>query len=235
MVKITKTTNVKASQLNYDKYNSQRYDKDIVNSIPFHREIHKKIIQFVSKFDKNKEYHVLDLGVGTGITSKIIQDMLPNSEIDAVDFSRKMLSGAKKRLGTKKVNYIFGDYSKINFNQKYDIIVSVIGLHHQTDKGKIALFKKIYFLLNTGGVFIFGDLVTYQNKPQAALNNALHFHHLVEKSTDEKTLSEWSYHHMFLNDLASVEDQIYWLRKSGFNVKIEFLKMNTALLICRKN
>lgn len=235
MVKSTKTTNVKASQLNYDKYSSQRYDKDIVNSIPFHREIHKRIIHFISKFDKNKEYRILDFGVGTGITSKIIQDMLPNSEIDVVDFSRRMLSGARKKLGTKKVNYIFGDYSKLNFNKKYDIIVSVIGLHHQTNNGKINLFKKIYSILNKNGVFIFGDLATYRNKHQAALNNALHFHHLVEKSANKKTLSEWAYHHMFLNDLASVEDQIKWLKRSGFSVKKEFLEMNTALLICKKD
>ena len=235
MGKDTKTTNVKASQLNYSKYSFQKYDQDIVNSIPFHREIHKKIISFISKnFDKNKKYSVLDLGVGTGITSKIIQDLLPPSEIDAVDFSKKMLNHAKNRLGKRNVTYIFGDYSKINFGKRYDIVVSVIGLHHQTNSGKINLFKKIYSLLNKNGVFIFGDLVTYQNKHQAVLNNALHFHHLVEKSADQKTLSEWAYHHMYLNDLAPIEDQINWLKRAGFSVRKEFLEMNTALLICKK-
>ena len=231
----TNTTNVKSSQLNYDKYSSQKYDRDIVNSIPFHREIHKRIINFISRsFDKNKKYSILDLGVGTGITSKVIQDLLPNSEIDAVDFSKQMLAGAKKKLGNTNVNYVFGDYSKMSFNKKYDIVVSVIGIHHQNKEGKQKLFRKIYSLLNDRGVFIFGDLVTYRNKNRAALNNALHFHQLVEKSTDNKTLSEWAYHHMFLNDLSPIEDQIDWLKRIGFSVKKEFLEMNTALLICKK-
>jgi len=229
------TTNVQASELNYDKYSSEKYDQDIVNSIPFHKELHKKIIEFVSKnFDKDKKYAILDLGVGTGITSKLIQDLLPNSEFDVVDFSKQMLSGAKERLGNKNVNYIFGDYSKLQFSRKYDIIVSVIGLHHQNQEGKIMLFKKIYSLLNINGTFIFGDLVTYKDKHKSALNNALHYHHLVEKSSDEKTLAEWAHHHMFLNDLSPIEDQISWLKEDGFKVHQDFLKMNTALLICKR-
>jgi len=235
MGKISKTTNVQASQLNYDKYSSQKYDRDITNSIPFHREIHKHIIRFISEnFDKNKEYAILDLGVGTGITSKVILDLLPNSKIDAVDFSKQMLSGAKRKLGQKNVNYLLGDYSKMNFSKKYDIIVSVIGLHHQNQEGKKRLFKKIHSILNNHGIFIFGDLVTYRNKHLAALNNALHFHHLAEKSTDKKTLAEWAYHHMFLNDLSPIEDQIDWLKRAGFSVKKNFLIWNTALLICKK-
>jgi len=229
-----KTTNVKASDLNYDHYSTEKYDQDIVNSIPYHRELHKDIIAYVKKnYDSAKKYSILDLGVGTGITSKMIQDKLPQAEFDLVDFSRKMLSGAKKRFG-KSANYIFGDFSKIKFTKKYDIIVSVIGIHHQNHKGKQSLFKKIYSLLKPGGVFIFGDLVTHKNPRKASLNQALHFHHLVEKSTDKKTLEEWAYHHYDLNDLAPIEDQIEWMKKIGFKIKIEMLQMNTALLICKK-
>jgi len=229
-----KTTNVKASDLNYDHYSTEKYDQDIVNSIPYHRELHKDIIAYVKKnYDSAKKYSILDLGVGTGITSKMIQDKLPQAEFDLVDFSRKMLSGAKKRFG-KSANYIFGDFSKIKFTKKYDIIVSVIGIHHQNHKGKQSLFKKIYSLLKPGGVFIFGDLVTHKNPRKASLNQALHFHHLVEKSTDKKTLEEWAYHHYVLNDLAPIEDQIEWMKKIGFKIKIEMLQMNTALLICKK-
>ena len=229
-----KTTNVKAQDLNYDHYSMDKYDRDILNSIPYHKELHEQIISYVRKnYATNKKYSVLDLGVGTGITSKMIQDELPNAEFDLVDFSRKMLDGAKKRFG-KSANYIFGDFSKIKYAKKYDIIVSVIGIHHQNHNGKQILFKKIYSLLKPGGVFIFGDLVTYKNPKKASLNQALHFHQLVEKSTDRKTLEEWAHHHYVLNDLAPVEDQIDWLKKVGFKVEKKLLEMNTALLICKK-
>src|SRR3989339_684758 len=228
------TTNVKPSQLNYDKYTSDKYDQDIVNSIPFHREIHDLMVEFAKKYSPKKEYKILDLGVGTAITSQMIKDILPEAEFDLVDFSHQMLNGAKNKMGKNKVNYIFGDYSKIRFNKKYDIVVSVIGIHHQNAIGKKKLFKKIFGMLKSGGVFMFGDLVTYKNKYQAALNNAKHYKHLVDKSTDEKTLSEWAYHHQFLNDLSPIEDQIDWLEKIGFKVDKKFLQFNTALLICKK-
>jgi len=229
-----KTTNVKANDLNYDHYSTDKYDRDIFNSIPHHKELHEQIIKFVGKnFDAKKEYAALDLGVGTGITSKMIWDKLPKVKFDLVDFSNKMLAGAKKKFG-KSANYILGDYSTMKFSKKYDLVVSVIGIHHQNHKGKQALFKKIYSLLKPGGIFIFGDLVTYKNPKKAALNQALHFHQLVEKSTDKKTLEEWAHHHYVLNDLAPIEDQIEWMKKIGFNVKIEMLKLNTALLICKK-
>jgi tRNA (cmo5U34)-methyltransferase len=230
-----KTTNVKPSQLNYDKYTSDKYDQDIVNSIPFHRDIHDLIVEVVKKYRPNKECKIIDLGVGTAITSQIIRDVLPVVEFDLVDFSRQMLNGAKKKMGKEKTNYIFGDFSKIKFNKKYDIVVSVIGIHHQNIAGKKKLFKKIFGMLKSGGIFIFGDLVTYKNKYQAALNNAKHYKHLADKSVDEKTLSEWAYHHQFLNDLSPIEDQINWLKKIGFKVDKKFLQFNTALLICKKN
>lgn len=95
-------TNVKPSELNYDKYTTGKYDRDIVNSIPFHKELHLHIADFVVKHFKNtKEYRILDLGVGTGITSKLLQKLLPKAKIDAVDFSKQMMVGAKKNLEIK--------------------------------------------------------------------------------------------------------------------------------------
>lgn len=172
-------TNVAANELNYDKYTSDKYDLDIVNSIPHHKEIHELIAKFIREnYDSNEKYDVIDLGVGTGITSKLIQELLPNSVFDVVDFSEQMLSGAKKKLGDKNVSYVLGDYSKIKFDKKYDGVISVIGLHHQTHKGKKLMFQKIHEMLKLKGVFIFSDLVTYDDKYVAALNNAKHYHHL---------------------------------------------------------
>jgi ubiquinone/menaquinone biosynthesis C-methylase UbiE len=228
-------TNVTPWQLNYDKYTSSKYDRDIVNAIPFHRKIHELISKYVAKkFNRDAALKVLDLGVGTGITAKVVQDLFPNAEVTAVDFSRQMLNGARKRLGDKNVSYVLGDYSKAQISGKFDLVLSVIGLHHQDTTGKKRVFKKVFSLLKGGGVFVFGDLVTYKSPDEAAYNNALHFNHLVEHASDKKTLKEWAHHHMFLNDLAAIEEQIFWLKKTGFKVKKEFLQMNTALLIAEK-
>lgn len=228
-------TNVKPSELNYDAYTTDIYDRDIVNVIPFHRELHEHIADFVkSNFDPTRVYEILDLGTGTGITARVIQDLLPHAKIDAVDFSEQMIAGAQKKLGDKNIRYIIGDYSEMVFDKQYDMVISVVGIHHQDNDGKQKLFKKIYSFLKSGGTFIFGDLVTYTDKKEAARNNALHFHHLVERATDEKMLAEWAYHHTFLNDCSMIEDQIVWLKNAGFVVETKMKKFNTALIIAQK-
>jgi len=230
------TTNVKPSQLNYDKYNSEKYDKDIVNSIPFHRQIHSLMVDFAKNYYQSEEkQEILDLGVGTAITSRLVKDVLPNAHFDLVDFSRQMLRGAKEKMGSENVDYIFGDYSKLKLKKKYDIVICVIGLHHQNHAGKKKMFKKIYGLLKPKGVFLFADLITYKNEKEAALNQAKHFKHLADTTEDDKTLSEWAYHHLYLNDLAPIENQIKWLKDAGFKVDKKFLQFNTALLICKKS
>lgn len=229
------TTNISPNELNYHSYSNQKYDHDIVNAIPFHKEIHEKIIRYLKEeTDPQKDSSILDLGVGTGITSKAIQMTLPQAEFDVIDFSETMLQGARKRLGINRVNYILGDYAEYVLNKNYDFIISVIGIHHQNHNGKKLLFKKIFNHLYPGGVFIFADLVTYKDNRKAALCHARHYHHLVEKAINEKTLEDWAYHHMFLNQLAPLEDQILWLQNIGFNVDTLFARINTALLICQK-
>jgi len=227
-------TTITPSQLNYNDYSMNKYDRDIVNSIPHHCQIHRLIANYVRKNLSNQNINALDLGVGTGLTSQLLQKNLPTSEFTVVDFSRNMLKCATKKLGRKNVHYIFGDYCKLKFKRKFDLIVSVVGMHHQNKAGKKKLFKKIYSLLKPDGVFIFGDLITYQDNRIAAMNNALHFNHLVKNATDKKTLADWAYHHMFLNELTPIEEQVIWLKKVGFKVKIKFLKTNTALLVCKK-
>jgi len=231
-----KTTNVKASNLNYDHYETDKYDNDIERVIPGHKKMHKEIEMIVKTFKNNHVINkIADLGTGTGLTAEMIMKLVPNANLTANDFSKKMIMGAKNRLSRFKVDYVFGDFSEINIGKNFDIILTVIGLHHQNTEGKKKVLKKIFNSLNEGGLFILGDLVTYKNKQEAALNDALHFAHMVRNAEDEKSLKEWAYHHKFLNDLAPMEDQIKWLKEAGFKrISVKYQYLNTALIIAYK-
>ncbi|MDD2786233.1 MAG: methyltransferase domain-containing protein [Patescibacteria group bacterium] len=231
-----RTTNVAAGDLNYDSYESEIYDDDIRRSIPGHDELHKKFEEVAREYiASNKVERILELGIGTGLTSEKILKLIPTASLTAVDFSEKMMDGAKKRLSKYNVAYILGDYAEINLDDDFDMVISVIGIHHQKDEGKKKLFRKIYGSLKSGGVFIFGDLVTYKAKTKAAINDAQHFHHLVEHARNEPSLKEWAYHHKFLNLLAPIEDQIDWLKEAGFSeISVAYEHLNTALIIAKK-
>ncbi len=230
------TTNVDPSELNYDSYERDVYDDDIRRSIPGHRDLHVALQDCVEKHVQHTEVsEILELGIGTGITSEVILSLIPEAHLTAIDFSEKMLSGAKERLSAYSVDYLIADYATEPFVGGFDIITSVIGIHHQNNEGKKDLFIKIHDSLTSGGMFIFGDLFTYNDKHKAALNDARHYHHLVEHARSSESMEEWAYHHKFLNDLAAIEDQVIWLRDVGFRkVKIVYEHMNTALIIARK-
>jgi tRNA (cmo5U34)-methyltransferase len=229
-------TNVKPHDLNYDKYSEEKYDKDIINSIPGHEELHRKIDEIIDKYFKNKEIQVLELGVGTGLSALRILNKIGCKKYFAIDFSEKMINHARNKLSKFDVEFIKGDFSKIKLPNNNDIVVSVIAIHHQkTNNDKKELFKRIFDSLSNKGAFIFGDLVTYRDKNLAAINNTKHFHYLVEKSTDKNTLQEWEYHQKYQNNLAPLEDQVEWLKEIGFkDVNVIFQKFNTVLIYARK-
>ena len=231
-----KTTNVRADELNYDKYASEIYDDDIRRSIPGHDELHKAIEKVVREFSQKHEVKkILELGIGTGLTSEKILKIIPTASLRAFDFSEQMMVGAKKRLSKYDVKYVLGDYSELKFDTDFDMVLSVIGIHHQNDEGKKKLFRKISNSLKSGGLFIFGDLVTCRDKKKAAVNDARHYHHLVENALDDQALEEWAYHHKFLNLLAPIEDQIDWLKKADFkSVEVKYEHLSTALIIAMK-
>lgn len=109
------TTNVAPEDLNYDRYESEIYDEDIRRSIPGYDAMHQKIDDVVREYvADNKVNKILDLGIGTGLTAERLLKITPNASITGVDFSEQMMKGAKKRLVDAKVDFVFGDYSKID-------------------------------------------------------------------------------------------------------------------------
>ncbi|MDO8642591.1 MAG: class I SAM-dependent methyltransferase [Candidatus Woesearchaeota archaeon] len=230
-------TNVKPDELNYDHYETKKYDDDIARSIPGHEELHRHIDQIIQReYISRGKVKVLELGVGTGLTAERILRQMPNAEYTAVDFSEQMLAGARRRLSQYNITFVNGDYSQIDLPNDNDLVVSVVGIHHQkTNKDKKSLFQKIYHSIAEDGSFIFGDLVTYKDRTEAALNEARHYHHLVEHAENEESLREWAHHHKFLNKLAPLENQVKWLREIGFReVNVVYQKFNTALVYAKK-
>ena len=230
-----KRTNVTPGQLNYDHYETKQYDDEIKHVIPGWENVHLLIEEIINqKVDKIGS--VLELGIGTGLTAGKILQYLPDVRYTGIDFSEQMLYGAKEKLKDYDVDYLLADYAKIDLPQNNDLVVSVIGIHHQeTDDDKKMLFQKIYNSLNKNGAFIFADLVTYRDPQTAAFNDALHYHHLVKYAKNEQSLKEWAYHHKFLNKLAALEDQIYWLKEVGFrSVDVRYQEFNTALIYAKK-
>jgi tRNA (cmo5U34)-methyltransferase len=229
------TTNVHPEELNYSRYSAKDYEDEIQDVIPGYLRLNNHISLAAYSYAENKDQviKVLDLGAGTGLSSQEMLRALPNAQLTLVDFSEHMLKAAKRKFGTK-ANYICTDYAKLSLApNSFDIVMSIIGLHHQNHNGKRKVINKVYKALRPQGIFILGDLVTFRDKRKTALAKARHFCNLMHYAPKEKR-AEWAYHHEYLNDLADLEDLCEWMEEAGFEVTVGFEELQTALLVGRK-
>lgn len=103
---------------------------------------------------------ILDIGAGTGLLSALIIRKYPEATLTLVDLSASMLGMAKERFaGRKDVRYILGDYSRTDFDGRYDLICSALSIHHLEQEEKQKLYKKIFAALHPGGIFVNADQV----------------------------------------------------------------------------
>jgi len=116
-------------------------------------------------FPSKAEIDVIDLGSGTGNLSWMMREKFPNARITCLDLSEKMLETSRNKLGENKTTYVLKDFSRYEFDAKYDVVISSLALHHLKVKDRQQFFAKIYAALRNGGAFLNADIVLASNTP----------------------------------------------------------------------
>ena len=101
---------------------------------------------------------MLDLGAGTGETSRRYLEAHPDVRVVAVDASEAMLRIAADVLGAQ-AELRQGRLEDQLPAGPFDLIVSGLAVHHLDGAGKADLFTRIAERLATGGRFVMGDVV----------------------------------------------------------------------------
>jgi tRNA (cmo5U34)-methyltransferase len=101
---------------------------------------------------------VLDLGAGTGETSRRYLESHPGARVVAVDASEGMLRAAGGVLG-KGVELRLGRLEDPLPEGPFELVVAVLAVHHLKGPGKADLFARIAAQLARGGRFVMGDVV----------------------------------------------------------------------------
>lgn len=178
---------------------------------------------------------VLDLGAGTGLMTWHLLFKMPGAKFTLVDFSGDMLAVAKERFaGRDNVHYLTGDYRDCDLGSSYDIIVSSLSIHHLDDPDKVRLYSRLCDLLNDGGVFVNADQVRgatkaveaeYQRRWKEKIANS-------DLSAAEKAAA---FERMKMDRPATLEDNLRWLRASGFkDVDVYYKYYPFAVMAGRK-
>ncbi|MFC1501371.1 class I SAM-dependent methyltransferase [Elusimicrobiota bacterium] len=156
----------------------------------------KKILPML---DLSKSKNILDLGTGTGIILPYLKMIAAKkADIVALDFSKKMISIAKKKYGNK-YEYVIGNAQKLPFKtESFDSIICYSAFPHFTNKLKA--LKEGFRTLKKKGKYIIAH-----SDSRRAINS----HHRKIGSVVEKD---------YLPDTDEMRDLF---RKAGFtNCKI---------------
>jgi tRNA (cmo5U34)-methyltransferase len=169
-------------------------------------------------------HRVLDLGTGDGYLMGKVRAARPGVSGIACDFSDEMLDHARSRFGTSAeieiVRHDLDDPLPGAWGE-FDLVVSSFAIHHVNDARKRALYGEVFDRLRPGGRFANLEHV-------ASPTEELHDEFLATigktRETDDPS-----------NKLASVEDQLTWLREAGFvQVDCHWKWLELALLAARK-
>lgn len=119
----------------------------------------------VLPFSKGEKIKVIDLGCGTGILAKKIKENYPNAKITCLDIAEDMIKLAKVKLNQySDIKYQVEDLHFYDFEEKYDVVVSSLALHHlRGNDAKKNFLKKIYDALSAGGALYNADVVLGAN------------------------------------------------------------------------
>lgn len=193
---------------------SRKYDEQRKRFIPCFDDFYGVSVSVASVNKENPE--ILDVGAGTGLLSASLMERYPEASFTLIDISEKMLEMAKDRFrGNLKVKYIAADYSKYDFGEKYDMVVSALSIHHLEDKEKKGLYNKIYSILKENGIFINADQVHGETPFIEDLNKTT-WRWYVENSglTKEEIIA--GYERARLDKDTTVSQQLDWLEEAGF-------------------
>jgi tRNA (cmo5U34)-methyltransferase len=130
---------------------------------------------------------ILDLGCGTGLEIPAVLDAAPNAHLTCLDLSAEMLNQLQEKYGRhESLTLIRGSYLNTDLgDQKYDLVLSSMTLHHLLADQKSTLYQKVFHALKPGGRYIEGDymvapekmhqlLQAYKNLPEHLQNGSHH-------------------------------------------------------------
>ena len=146
---------------------------------------------------------ILELGVGTGETSRRVLARHPGAKLTGIDASAEMLAeaslpGADLRVG--RLEDALPDGS-------FDLVVSCLAIHHLDGMGKRDLFDRIAAALADGGTFVLADVIV-PNDPADVVTPCTPGFDLPDR----------------------VDDQLKWLAAAGFDVEATWVRGDLAVM-----
>lgn len=206
-----------------------KYVEGVRQFFPFAEEQLDIISRIIEKFNPFINTF-LDLGCGDGFLGHYIYQLYPDAHGVFLDCSPEMIEKAESKDVNHNSEFVvqnFGNpdwYRSILTSRKFDLIVAGYSIHHIENTQKQRLYKDIFDLLNTNGIFLNLEHVSSPTPVVQEMFNELfldgmsnyHEHIKDGKTKEEIEQIHNDPEHKILHKLESVEKQCKWLGDIGF-------------------
>jgi tRNA (cmo5U34)-methyltransferase len=147
---------------------------------------------------------LLELGTGTGATTRRVLERHPGAHLTGVDSSAEMLAHAELPGADLRRQDLRGPLPEGPF----DLVFSALAVHHLDGRGKADLFTRVAAALAPGGRFVLADVI------------------VPEDPVDVVTPLDAGF------DLPdTVGDQLAWLRDTGLDPRVSWQSRDLAVLV----
>lgn len=180
-------------------FDPDTYVENMREDIPVFDELQEETARATEGIDAQD---ILELGVGTGMTSKHVLEAHPLAHLVGIDESEAMLAAADVA-GDLRVSRLEDPLPEGPF----DLVVSCLAVHHLDSEGKRDLFRRIAEVLRPGGGLVLADVVVPEREEDA-----------VTPTTPDFDRPD---------PLAA---QLDWLREAGFESKTTWSWKDLAVI-----
>ena len=154
---------------------------------------------------------ILELGAGTGETPRRVLARNPRAVLVGIDASDEMLAHARRALPPERSELRVSHLEDPLPEGPFDLVVSVLAVHHLDAGGKADLFTRVVAALASGGRFVLGDVV------------------VPEDPRDVVTPIDGDY-----DKPSAVADQLRWLEEAGLASHLAWQHRDLAVLVAEK-
>ena len=220
-----------------DFYNdiNDKYTDYILRCVPRYAEMQWAIMHYISNNLKPK--NILEIGCGTGNLTKLILKNFPDANIHIVDISKKMIDNCKNQFQNyNNIKYHCNDFRDLDDSiQNCDLVLSSISIHHINDKDKKSLFNDIFMRTTNDAILCYSDQFSSYDNEIYNKNISLWENESKLKGASENEWKMWMQHQEDHDYHATLENQIKWLKTSGFtNVECVWRHLLWSVIIAAK-
>ena len=138
---------------------------ELMSELPAYEELQDRVASLTEGLSVTR---ILELGTGTGETSRRVLARHPDARLVGVDESEGMMAVARDVLPASSVEeLIIQGIEDPLPDGPFDLIISALTIHHLDGRAKADLFERVARVMQPGALFVMGDVIVPEDPADA--------------------------------------------------------------------